>query len=107
MSEETKELKNQPLYDGTLIKPIKHDEYKTLGGIIMKEPPNPNTVMGEVHTVGLGQYTDAGVLLPTLLKKGDIVLYGSNTFAEVKLEGVDYHLIQETKVLMIIERKAK
>ena len=71
--------KFEPLEDRILVKPIKKSEpEKTESGIIL-DTIKKEIAEGVVVAAGEG-YTarDTGLFVPTVLRKGDIVLYGLN-----------------------------
>lgn len=84
-------MKYSPLEDRLLIRPIKQTELqKTEGGIIDPNVKLKPVSKGEVVSVGQG-YTarDTGVFVPTVLAKGDLILYGTGAGMEIEIDKED------------------
>jgi len=101
----------QCLEDRVLIKPIiKKEVEKTEGGIIL-DMLKKETAEGEVINVGVGKYApETGVFIPTVLGKGDIVLYGIHAGMPLDIpneEGKkeECKLMREGDVLCLIKKK--
>lgn len=98
------------LEDRCLIRPIKEKELKkTEGGIIDPNVKTKPVLKGEVISIGIGfTARDTGVPVPTVLHKGDIVLYGAGAGLPVEIEteaGKEEVLImRETDCLIMISR---
>ena len=59
---------------------------------------------GEVISVGPGYYSGMGTFIETVVKKGDIVLLPQMGPTKVDYEGEEYYMIEENKILGIIEK---
>lgn len=100
----------QPLEDRVLIKPIKKGEEVTAGGIVVAETVKRETSEGVVIACGDGYTTrDTGVFIQTLLKKGDIVLYGINSGMPIEVPNEsggkdECRLMREGDVLIFIKK---
>ncbi|OGZ68752.1 MAG: co-chaperone GroES [Candidatus Staskawiczbacteria bacterium RIFCSPHIGHO2_02_FULL_42_22] len=93
----------KPLADHILIEPIKEEE-KTKSGIFLpdtaqKEKPE----QGLVIAVGQGRKTDDGKIVPVSVKAGDKVLFTKYGPNEIKIDGKEYLIAQESDILAIIE----
>lgn len=98
--------KFQCLEDRVLILPIKKEEEKSDGGLIM-DMVKKEVGEGEVYDAGPGRYAiDTGVFIPSMLNKGDTVIYPLNFGMEMKIEGRDMRLMREGDVLILVSRKA-
>src|SRR5574340_1111460 len=84
----------KPLYNKVLIKPDEI-ETKTASGIILKEDSRP--VTGEVIAVGPG----LDGVVPTV-KPGDKIVYGKFSGRPVKYDNVEYMIMPETDIDMVI-----
>ena len=93
----------KPLADYLIIKPIS-EEAITKSGIVLpdtidKEKPEK----GEVVATGPGKLLDNGNLASMSVKVGDKVMFRKYSPDEIKVEGVDYLVIRESDVMLIIE----
>lgn len=101
----------QPLEDRVLIKPIKKTESEITASGIITDMKKKEVTEGEVVAVGGGRYAgETGVFMPTVLAKGDIVLYGINQGMKIDIpnaEGIieEHIVIREGDVLFLISRK--
>ena len=86
----------KPINDRVVVKPAPAEE-KTKGGIIIPDTAKEKPQRGEVIAVGPGK---EGVK-PTV-SKGDIVLYGKYAGQELNYEGVDYLIMREDDILVIL-----
>ena len=83
-------------YDNGGLKPAPAEE-KTKGGIIIPDTAKEKPQRGEVVAVGPGK---EGNLMT--VQVGDIVLYGKYSGQELSYEGVDYLIMREDDVLVVI-----
>jgi len=99
----TKKLALTPLGDRIVVKPSeKEGEKKLASGIIIPETVNKEKpAKGTVVAVGLGKYED-GKRIPLQVKVGDTVLFSSYGYDEVKIEGEEYYILNESNVLGIV-----
>lgn len=91
-----------PLGNRVLVEPVSVEE-KTASGIILpdtidKEKPE----QGKVVAVGEGKFDD-GARVPMTVKKGDIVVFSKYGYDEVKIDGTEYYIIEEDKILAVIK----
>ncbi len=89
----------KPINDRVVVKPAKADE-KTAGGIIIPDTAKEKPQRGEVVAVGPGKDGNA-----MTAAKGDIVLYGKYAGQEINFKGVDYLIMREDDILVILEEK--
>ena len=87
----------KPINDRIVVKPAPADE-KTRGGIIIPDTAKEKPQRGEVVAVGPGK--DGNLMTVT---NGDIVLYGKYAGTELNYEGVDYLIMREDDVLVILD----
>ncbi len=92
----------RPLGEKVLVKRLEADA-KTAGGIVLpdsaKEKPKRGTILG----VGDGRLLDTGKRHPLQVKKGDQVLFTSYAGTEVKVEGEEMIIMDESDVLAVLE----
>ncbi|MBK9213890.1 MAG: co-chaperone GroES [Saprospiraceae bacterium] len=86
----------KPINDRVVVKPSPAEE-KTKGGIIILDTAKEKPQRGEVVAVGPGK--DDKKLT---VKKGDVVLYGKYAGQELQYEGVDYLIMREDDILVIL-----
>lgn len=90
----------KPLADRVLIKPLEAEE-RTQGGIVLPDTAKEKPQKGEIVEVGPGRYED-GKRVPMEVKKGQKVLYGKYSGAEVKINGDEYMIMRESDILAIL-----
>ena len=57
---------------------------------------------GRVIAVGPGRVSEEGKRIAPEIRKGDTVLHGKCTSAEVKIEGKEYLILRETDILAVL-----
>ena len=92
----------RPLQDRVLIRRIEQDE-KTAGGIIIPDTAKEKPMEGEVVAVGPGARGEDGTLHPLDVKAGDRVLFGKWSGTEIKLDGQDLLIMNESDVMGVID----
>ena len=98
-------MKFRPLHDRVVIRRI--DEVaKTQGGIIIPDTAKEKPAEGEIVAVGPGARDEKGVLVPLDVKKGDRILFGKWSGSEVKIEGEDLLIMNESDVMGVIDGAA-
>ena len=95
-------MRFRPLHDRVLVRRIDADE-KTAGGIIIPDTVKEKPQRAEVIATGGGSRTDKGEIVPLDLKVGDEVLFGKWSGTEVKIDGEDLLIMQESDVLGVVE----
>jgi len=95
-------MKIHPLSNRVLLKSLEAEQ-KTASGIILPESAQEKKQEAEVVAVGPGKITD-GKKEEMTVKVGDVVIYSKYAGDEVKLNGEDYTLIEEDKILAILEK---
>merc|ERR1712022_36566 len=93
-------MKFKPLHDRVLIKVLDSDE-KTSGGIIIPDTAKEKPQEGEIVAVGSGAKDENGKASPMDVKVGDIVLFGKWSGTEVKIEGKEYSIMEESDIMGI------
>lgn len=92
----------KPLSNRVLVKAVEEAE-TTKGGIILpanveKEKPEK----GEVIAVGPGKVLDNGNLAPMSLKPGDKVVFKKYSPDEIKVDGQELLILDESDILAVI-----
>lgn len=87
----------KPINDRVVVKPATAEE-KTKGGIIIPDTAKEKPQRGEIVAVGPGKDGNA-----MTVKKGDVVLYGKYAGQELNYQEVDYLIMREDDVLVILD----
>jgi chaperonin GroES len=72
------------------------------GGIIIPEMAQECSQLGKVIAVGPGRMRPDGSLVPRDIRVGDTVLLGKYSGSKVKLDGVDYMILDGDEALGVI-----
>ena len=94
-------MKFRPLHDRVLIKVLDSEE-KTAGGIIIPDTAKEKPQEGKVIAAGSGKRGDDGSVTPMDVKKGDRVIYGKWSGTEVKIDGEDLMIMNESDIMGVI-----
>jgi len=94
-------MKIKPLGERVLVKPSEGLE-KSKSGIVLPDSAKEKPQEGEVIAVGSGKYID-GKLVSLDVAKGDKVLFSKYGGDEIKIEGEELKILQESDILAIIE----
>jgi chaperonin GroES len=96
-------MKIQPLSDKVLVERLEA-ENKTAGGIVLPDTAKEKPQKGKVVNVGKGKTLDDGTIKPVQVKKGDIVLFTSYAGTEIKVDGKEYLIMDESDIMAVIEK---
>ena len=77
-------------------------ETKSAGGILIPDSAKEKPMRGTVIAVGPGRVLDSGEVKALEVKKGDKVLFGGYAGSEVKLEGKDYLIVNESDIYAVL-----
>ena len=97
-----KKIKFQPTEDRVLIEPHEAEE-TTAGGIILPDAAKEKATRGEVIAVGSGRILPNGKRVAMAVKSGDRVIYSKYGGSEIKLDGQEYKILQESEILAVID----
>ena len=89
-------INGKPLKDRVLVEPAPAEE-KTAAGIIIPDTAKEKPQKGKVVAIGTGKKDE-----PLTVKVGDTVLYGKYSGTEVTIDGVNYLIMREDDIYMII-----
>lgn len=92
----------KPLFDNVLVKPLAGEE-KTPSGILLPDTAKEKPQMGTVMAVGTGTTDDKGKNIPMIVKKGDKVLYKKWGGTEIKIDGVEWQILEQKDIIAIIQ----
>lgn len=104
MATKTKTAVNiRPLHDKIIVR-RDEAESQTESGIYLPESSKDKPKSGTVEAVGDGKLnTETGERIPLTVKKGDRVLFTSYAGTEVKLDGQELLILEESEVLAIVD----
>lgn len=94
-------MKLKPLSDHVVIKPLEAED-KTAGGILLPDTAKEKSTRGEVLAVGGGRVLPNGRLVKPAVSAGDIVIYAKYAGSEVKVDGKELKIVQESEILAIV-----
>ena len=95
-------LNIKPLGDKVIVKRVEA-ESKTAGGIVLPDSAKEKPKRGIVLAIGNGRVLDDGSRSKIALKKDDQVLFTSYAGTEIKVDGEEYLIMDESDVLGVIE----
>ena len=94
--------KIHPLGEKLLIRRLEAEE-KTRGGIVLPDTAKEKPQRGTVLAIGDGKLLDDGTRAALQVKKGDKVLFASYGGTEIKVEGEEYLLMDESDILAVLD----
>ncbi|MDH3659911.1 MAG: co-chaperone GroES [Alphaproteobacteria bacterium] len=92
----------RPLHDRVLLRRVEEEE-RSAGGVIIPDTAKEKPMQGEVMAVGPGARSADGEIVPLDIAVGDHVLIGKWSGTEVKLDGKELLILNESDVLAVIE----
>jgi chaperonin GroES len=98
-------MRFRPLHDRVMIRRV--DALgKTTGGIIIPDTAQEKPMEGEIVAVGPGARDEKGTVVPLEVKAGDRILFGKWSGSEIKLDGEDLLIMNESDIMGVIEGPA-
>lgn len=94
-------MKLKPLFDKVVLKNVEVTE-TTKAGIILPGSAQEKPQVSLVVAVGPGGIVDGKETVMTV-KVGDKVIVGKYSGTDVKLDGVDYHIVAQSDILAVVE----
>ncbi|MEO8541003.1 MAG: co-chaperone GroES [bacterium] len=91
-----------PLSDRIVIIPLKQDEV-TSSGLVIPDTAKEKPQQGEVIAVGPGRLDDNGKRVAIDLSVGDRILYAKYTGTDIKIDNIDYIVLNDKDVLCKLE----
>jgi chaperonin GroES len=88
-------------FNAVIVKP-REEEETMYGGIIVPDLGKEKALIGTIVSVGPGQSSLTGELIPTSLKEGMEVMLPPLGPTKIELEGQEYWVCPENQVLAII-----
>jgi chaperonin GroES len=102
VSKGAKRMKIRPLSDKVLVQRLEA-ENRTTGGIVLPDTAKEKPKKGKVIAVGKGKILDDGNLRKMSVKKDDTVLFTSYAGTEIKIDGKEHLIMDESDIMAIIE----
>ena len=95
------EVNFRPLHDRVVVRRVESEE-KTAGGIIIPDTAKEKPSEGEVVTTGNGARDNSGNIVALDVQAGDRILFGKWSGTEVKLNGEDLLIMNESDIMGVI-----
>lgn len=92
----------RPLGEKVLVKRMEAEE-RTAGGIVLPETAKEKPKRGTILSVGEGRLLEDGSRQSLQVKKGDKVLFTSYAGTEVKVDGEEVIIMDESDILAVLE----
>ena len=96
-------MKIRPLADKVIVQRLEAESV-TSGGIVLPESAKEKPQKGKVVSVGKGKILKDGTRSKMQVKKDDLVLFTSYAGSEVKLDGKEYLIMDESDIMAIVEK---
>jgi len=90
------------LADQVLIKRLEA-ETKTKGGIVLPDSAKEKPKRGKVVALGNGKLLDDGTRAKFQVKEGDTVIFTSYAGTEIKVDGQEYIIMNESDIIAVVE----
>jgi len=90
------------LGDKVVVKRLEAEE-RTSGGIVLPDTAKEKPQRGKVVSVGQGKLLDSGERVTPSVKAGDRVLFTSYAGTEVKIDGDELLVMDESDILAVLD----
>lgn len=91
-----------PLGDRVLVR-VEQEVTRTKSGIIIPETVSKERPEeGVVVAVGAGRTTETGTVIAPRVKAGDLVIFSKYGPDEIKIDGQEYFILNESNILAIV-----
>jgi chaperonin GroES len=90
----------KPIGSRVLLEIVKKEE-TTAGGIVLPEQVKEKPNQGKIVAVGKGRYHN-NTFIPPEVKEGDMVIYSKFAGTEIKKDGKEYLILNESDILAVI-----
>jgi chaperonin GroES len=78
-------------------------ESMTKGGIVLPDSAKEKPKRGKIVSIGEGKLLDDGSRSTLQVKVGDVVIFTSYAGTEVKIDGEEYMIMDESDILAVVE----
>lgn len=92
----------RPLNNKIVVKRLEADE-KTKGGILLPDSAKEKPREGRVVALGDGKLLESGERAQFVVKKDDRVIFSSYAGTEIKVDGQEFLIMDESDVLAVLE----
>ena len=92
----------RPLHDRVVVRRVDSEE-KTAGGILLPDSAKEKPREGQVIALGAGRLLEDGSRAPFQVKKDDRVIFSSYAGTEIKVDGEQYLIMDESDILAVVE----
>jgi len=99
-------MKFRPLHDRVLVRRVEEDA-KSAGGIIIPDTAQEKPMQGQIVSAGNGSKAEDGTVTALDVKAGDKVLFGKWSGTEVKINGEELLIMNESDVMGVVEHSTK
>ncbi len=95
-------LNIRPIGDKVIVQRVEAEEM-TAGGIVLPDSVKEKPKRGLILAVGNGRLLDDGTRSKMQVKKNDEVVFTSYAGTEIKVNGEDYMIMDESDILGIVD----
>lgn len=95
-------MKIRPLGDKVIVERLEA-QAKTAGGIVLPDSAKEKPCRGKIVAIGDGKQLDDGSRAKMTVKKGQEVLFSSYAGTEIKIDGKEYLIMDESDILAVVE----
>lgn len=93
----------KPLNDRVLVKPLSVEQATKTGIIIPETVEKEKPEKGEVVATGPGKLLENGQRAPMTVKAGDKVVFKKYSPDEIKVDGAELLILEESDILAVLE----
>jgi len=94
-------VKIRPIGDKVVVKRIEANDV-TAGGIVLPESAKEKPKRGKIEAIGEGRLLSSGERSKMQVGKGEEVLFTSYAGTEVKIDGEEFLIMDESDILAIV-----
>jgi chaperonin GroES len=98
-------MKFRPLRDRVVLRRLE-EEARTAGGVIIPDTAQEKPMQGEILAVGPGALDKDGNRIAMALKVGDRVFFGKFSGTEVKVDGEEILILNESDIMGVLDDRA-
>jgi chaperonin GroES len=95
-------MKFRPLHDRVVVRRVE-EEARSSGGIIIPDTAKEKPQQGEIVAAGPGKRNEKGEIVALDVKAGDRVLFGKWSGTEVKIDGEELLIMNESDIMAVFD----